>query len=83
MNAKNLLDEVAELRLLVDSLCAAVLEPQKDEAHEKMRQIRASKAKYRGMNHVRELIAMEEFRELEYRRQVLIEDYPNIQEMVK
>jgi hypothetical protein len=25
MNAKNLLDEVAELRLLVDSLCAAVL----------------------------------------------------------
>jgi hypothetical protein len=83
MKAKDLLDEVAELRLLVDSLCAAVLEPQKDEAHERVRQHRAVKAKYRGLQHVRNCIAIDEYQDLKYRQQILLEDYPNIQEMVK
>lgn len=83
MKAKDLLDEVAELRLLVDSLCAAVLEPQKDSLHESVRQHRANKAKYRGLQHVRDCIAADEYKELKYRQQILLEDYPNILEMVK
>ena len=83
MNAKNLLDEVAELRLLVDSLCAAVLEPQTDSLHERMRQHSSVKAKHRGQRHILDCIAANEYRELKYRQQILLEDYPNIQEMVK
>jgi hypothetical protein len=83
MKAKDLLDEVAELRLLVDSLCAAVLDTQKDSLHESVRQHRSGKAKYRGLQHVRDCIAADEYKELKYRQQILLEDYPNILEMVK
>ena len=62
MKAKDLLDEVAELRLLVDSLCAAVLDTQKDSLYESVRQHRAGKAKYRGLQHVRDCIAIDEYK---------------------
>jgi hypothetical protein len=32
---------------------------------------------------VRDCIAADEYKELKYRQQILLEDYPNIQEMVK
>ena len=83
MKAKDLLDEVAELRLLVDSLCAAVLDPQADSLHETVRKHRASKATCRGLQHVRDCIAADEYMELKYRQQTLLEDYPNIHEVVK
>ena len=78
MTYAELIKEVEMLRKLVDSLCAAVLSPEKDIHEERIRLGLRSRAGVHGYRLLRDAIGQAAFDELEHQRQILIEDYPNL-----
>jgi len=78
MTYAELIKEVEMLRKLVDSLCAGLLDPQKDIHEERIRLGLRSPAGVRGYRLLRDAIGQDAFDELERQRQIMLEDYPNL-----
>jgi hypothetical protein len=77
----NLLEEVANLRKLVDALCVGMCDLPTDEEELKVHLSGRSSARSHGWRKMRTLAARNILRELEGQRQTLIEDFPDL--MVK
>lgn len=78
MTYAELIKETETLRKLVDALCVALLETQKDINEERIRLGLRSPASIRGFRLLRDAIGQAAFDELEHQRKILIEDYPNL-----
>ena len=78
MTYAELFEEVAMLRKLVDSLCAASLSPACDINEERIRLGLRSPAGVHGYRLLRDAIGQAALDELERQKQILVEDYPNL-----
>ncbi len=78
MTYTELINEVQMLRKLVDSLCVAAIDPRSDPNEERIRLGLRSPAGSYGYRLLRDGIGQAALDELEYKKQILIEDFPNL-----
>lgn len=74
----NLLEEVAQLRRLVDALCVGLCDMPTDEDEVKAYLRGRNSARMYGWRMIRTMVANEMLRDLEHKKQTLIEDYPDL-----